>query len=358
MTPRTPDAADLVDVAAVSADLATNPPGDDPVLPAPARSRVQVIDDVALLTRPRPPELIAGRIPAESFGVVFGPAGSCKTFLMLLLALCVALRRTWLGADVLTGGPVVYIAAEGGAGLGARVRAAKMALDAPLDKVAGLYIVPMAVNLMDGASITGLLAATADLHPALFVADTMARCMPGGDENSARDVGMLIAGCDLIRQQTGAAVQLIHHANKSGAAERGSSALRAACDTMLSLERVDDLLTLSCEKQKDSEPFEPIALCLVPVLETDSCTLRLASDVLASGSLTPTQVQLLVTLSTTFLADGPTTAEWLQALPKVAGRTFYRARKMLVDLGYVRPSGKRFVWTGKRFGREADDARD
>jgi hypothetical protein len=312
------------------------------------RSAIVLVNDVELLSRPRPRELIAGRMVAGGFGAAFAPPGACKTFAFVLLAVCVARRHPWLGADVVEGGPIIYVAAEGGAGIVERIRAAKVAVGAPLDVVAGVYVIPQAINLMDPASVGALLEATATLGPVVYIFDTQARCMPGGDENSARDMGLLIAGCDYIRQQTGAAVWPLHHSTKTGSGERGSSALRGAVDTLLSLDRLDDLLTLRCEKQKDSEPFEPINLRLVPVPETNSCTLRLATDVLPSSELTPTQVRLLVALRSTFLSDGATMAEWRATLPDVPERTFYRARKLLVEQGYVRPSGQRFVVTSRK----------
>ena len=68
-------------------------------------------------------------------------------------------------------------------------------------------------------------------------------------------MGLLIAAADRMRIELACAVCLIHHANASGTRERGSTALRAAVDTMLSMTAADDLLTLHCEKQKDAAPL-------------------------------------------------------------------------------------------------------
>jgi len=55
----------------------------------------------------------------------------------------------------------------------------------------------------------------------------------------------------LERSATGATVLWVHHSNKAGTGERGSSALRGACDLLLSLLPADDVVTLSCEKARD-----------------------------------------------------------------------------------------------------------
>ena len=130
----------------------------------------------------------------------------------------------------------------------------------------GLYFVTEAVNLMSPAAMSELLARIQQLPepPALIVFDTFARCLIGGDENSASDVGLAIAHADRLRVETGAAVLLLHHVNAGGERERGSTALRGACDGMFSLKAEDGILTLACEKMKDDAPFPDLRLQLVP----------------------------------------------------------------------------------------------
>lgn len=89
----------------------------------------------------------------------------------------------------------------------------------------------------------------------LIVLDTLARCFAGGDENRASDMGAFIAGCDYIKNQTGATILVVHHIGKDATAgARGSSALRAACDYEFSVGRIPDELgyVLKHTKSKDS----------------------------------------------------------------------------------------------------------
>lgn len=59
---------------------------------------------------------------------------------------------------------------------------------------------------------------------------------------------------------------LVHHTNKTGSAERGSSALRGAMDFMLEIRRISDTGTkavLTCAKLKDGEQWKDQTLDLV-----------------------------------------------------------------------------------------------
>jgi len=56
-------------------------------------------------------------------------------------------------------------------------------------------------------------------------------------------------------------VLALHHVNKVKGDIRGSSALRGAIETELKTKKErKGVVTLSCEKQKDAEEFEPITL--------------------------------------------------------------------------------------------------
>ena len=321
----------------------------EPTVPAPTESErlaAQLVDDAQILTRPAPAEVVEGRLLAGSTLMLFGAAGVGKTFLATGLSLSVASGQSWLGARVLTGGgPVVYVAGEGLAGFSRRIHAGKAALRLPLETAVGLYILGQGIDLMSGLSVEVFLRALDRIGPALIVFDTLARNMLG-DDSSAADVSRVVASLDRIGRETGAMRLVLHHATKAGGVERGSTALRGAVDTMLSLTLVDDLLTLACEKQKDAEPFEPIALRLVPVAETSSCVIRLARDVLSSDDLTIGQGRVLEVLQTQYFADGATAKELQASAPGVPHATLYRALKELCRRGLVQKRGPRFTACG------------
>src|SRR5947199_116032 len=61
-------------------------------------------------------------IPENALAVLYGPPGSGKSFVALAWAMAIATRRLWLG-HATNRGAVTYVAAEGGSGLGQRVKA-------------------------------------------------------------------------------------------------------------------------------------------------------------------------------------------------------------------------------------------
>jgi hypothetical protein len=105
-------------------------------------------------------------------------------------------------------------------------------------------------------------AKSAGLSPRIVVIDTLARCFIGGDENSTRDMGLFVHGCDRLREAfPGATVLVVHHTGKDAKrGDRGSTALRAAADTRIQIwEAKDGTRIVQCEKQKDAERFKTMA---------------------------------------------------------------------------------------------------
>ena len=79
--------------------------------------------------------------------------------------------------------------------------------------------------------------------------------MGPGDENSAADIGAFLNSVDMLRDETGAAVVIVHHAGHGDKTRaRGSSAIRAAVDVEYSLTKTPEGVTLECTKAKDFEP--------------------------------------------------------------------------------------------------------
>jgi len=173
------------------------------------------------------------------------------------------------------------------------------------------------------------------------IVDTFARCFSGCDENSVKEVGAFVAAVDRIRQETGAAVILLHHPDKKGKAERGSTSLRGAVDTIIRMDQSGSTLTLECEKQKDSAPFAPItaALRVVDLGEGETSCAVVPAD--RRARLSEKSSSVLTTLES-FGPEGATATSWEQAsrMPKA---TFYRLRKELVERGLVEKRGSKYV---------------
>lgn len=138
---------------------------------------------------------------------------------------------------------------------------------------------------------------------------------------------------------------LVHHITKTETTERGSGALRGACDTMLQLTKTDDQLRVSCAKQKDAPRFAPVDVQMVP--SGGGCVMQLATAAPRPTGLSDTQRKALHALRSGFTDDGATSAEWQSALPDVTERTYHRAKKVLIESGYVRAEKRKFVPTTK-----------
>jgi len=320
-------------------------------------TRFPLLDDVELLNRPAPTWIVTGRLIQNSLACLYSPPEVGKTTSMVDLGCCIATGRPWLGAAT-TKGPVVYVAAEGADTIQLKVGAWKRTHGYPLDEPIYFCTIPTAVNLLDAGDTTAFIESIRkrSLTPSLVVFDTVARSMPGGDENSARDMGLLVANADRVRRAFDATVVCVHHTDKQEKGERGSGALRGACDTMMQLMQTDDQLRLFCTKQKDAVRFPPVDVQMVP--SGGGCVMRLASDAPRLTGLSDTQQKVLHALRTSFTDDGATTSEWQAAVPDVTERTYHRARKVLIESGYIRTHGQRFAWTGKVPGSESQTLTD
>jgi hypothetical protein len=306
------------------------------VQPVPA-SKFAFVHDDEIETQEPPEQLVDGILPAGGFAVLVGAPSSGKTFVALDLAFCVATGNSW-DERAVKQGSVLYVAAEGTGGLRARVRAMKQKY-AVQDR-AGVLFLLQPVQLMNQQEVDDLLAAIGTLpeSPSFVIIDTLARCLVGGDENTAKEMGQFVNGVDRIRRETGATVLVVHHSGWERKERlRGSSALQGAADTVMILTSKGDVLTLKCDKQKDAEPFEPIKLRLREVDLGDgeaSCVIERLEAISDKGQ------QALATLRS-FGSDGATHAEWMREtkLPKA---TFNRVRHELVSSGYVEERGKKY----------------
>mgnify|MGYP003374899021 FL=1 len=282
--------------------------------------------------------LDAGReIPEQSLTLAYGPSGAGKSFWALDRSIRIAQHS-----------PVIYVAAEGGRGFAARLIAWRKHFGQDLGH---LYFIGEAVNMIDPGEVAEFIATISPHKPVLVVLDTLARCMAGGDENSAQTMGLFVASCDRVREATGAAVLPVHHTGKQGTTERGSSALRAAADQVISLENNDDLIKVSCEKSKDSREFQSYGMRLV-VIDTGrqledgeqetSCVILPSDQVMISPSaiITKNQRKVLEALALDVFGQAGAKGAQIQRITELAEKTMYRALSSLKRGEYVHQDDK------------------
>jgi KaiC/GvpD/RAD55 family RecA-like ATPase len=203
-----------------------------------------------------PVMIVDGLFEAGALAVVFGDSGSGKSTFMLDVAAHVATGRTWRGRRTRKG-ITIWAALESSAGTRRRVAAhcKKHNVD-PADLL--FADVTTALQLIEHHDVKTLIAtvrvAEAEIGEkcSLVVVDTLARAMAGRDENAAQDMGLLVKGCDFIRNETGATVVLIHHSGKDmSRGARGSGALRAAVDTEIEVSGQVNPRQARVTKQRD-----------------------------------------------------------------------------------------------------------
>jgi len=199
-------------------------------------------------------------IPDDSLVVIYGQHGTAKTFLTMDLAAHIASGAAWRNYRVERCG-VIYVAAEGRAGL--RKRLTAWSQEYSTHDALPLVMMTKRVNLLDDAETAVFIVAcklfAGDMHSmghplGLLVFDTLARCIARGDEN--KDMGILVDNAEKIRKALGnVTCVFVHHSGKDPArGARGHTSLPAAADTMIELTKDDGrLLTARVGKQKDEE---------------------------------------------------------------------------------------------------------
>lgn len=203
--------------------------------------------------------LIKGLVPADSMGMLFGASGAFKSFLALDLALHVANEMRWCDRKT-TNGSVVYVAAEGGAGIYRRVAAWHQKHKLPQTKGFHVCITPLLLTLEDQVKQLADAIRALPQTPALVVIDTLSQTF-SGDENAATDIADYIRLLNTyIRAEFGCTVTILHHTGHAASERpRGSSAITANLDFLLGCFRPDaDALAAQLEviKQKDGDKLD------------------------------------------------------------------------------------------------------
>lgn len=295
----------------------------------------------AFIDLPAMDYLVDGLLPASGLGAIVGPPGSFKTFVAVDVALSAASGRLFYGRKVKQV-PVLYILEEGRAGFGQRLLAQKLGHQVALPDT--LQIVSSPVQLANPTQLDLLLATIADMPtaPGLVIVDTLARAFVGFDENAAKDMGILMASLQRVAEATGGLVLALHHPTKLGGV-RGSSALEGALDVIIGIEKTGTLTaTVRCLKMKDAAEFEPFHLKgRVVTLNTPGAS-SLVFDLAGTAEATPSPMNetvraVLRILESLTITGTISAGEWerASAAEDIPRRSFYRARTILLDLGFA-----------------------
>jgi len=245
--------------------------GDTPQDPKPPAGlfRISYRDRVARAGKTHGNPLIKGLLKRGTVNVMYGPSNSGKTFVAMDMSFAIGTGQPWNGRKT-SQGLVVYVAAEGGAGINERTKALDMMRKPEVDPL--FDVVPCPIDLLRGSGpeshTSKLIALIKDAERehgvpcALVVIDTLSRALAGGEENSSVDMGTFIKHIDQIKFATGAAILIIHHSGKDIArGARGWSGVLAAIDTEMELFEN----TFTNTKQRDLARIENLSFQLEAV---------------------------------------------------------------------------------------------
>jgi AAA domain len=297
---------------------------------------------------PDPEPLVDNVLDRGTTALIYGPYGSCKTFLALDLAASVATGRPWQARETLQQ-RVLYIAAEGAAGLKVRVDAWEIGWQRDIPDGA-LDVYPHPVNLTSAAELAELTALLnwSDGY-GLVVIDTLSRCMVGADENSAKDCGAVVDALTVLRDHTPdkrGVIMGLHHPGKDGRTFRGSSVFEAGADTVHRVARDGLMIDFVREKRRDG-PLQDAHRFKLDKIDVDPDA-GLTSVVLSAyqegghmGGHGERAEKLVGIFAQQFAHIGATKAELRTAAMEagIANMTFYRALNDLLESGALINTG-------------------
>jgi len=182
--------------------------------------------------------LVKKILPRRGVAALYGASGSFKSFVLLDLALHVALGWPWAGRRVKQAN-VIYIAAEGAGGFPKR-KAGWLKNKSDLSEKVPFSLVSAAPNL--GGAKGDLEALTnaverAGVKPGVICIDTLAQSLGGAEENGSGMV-QFVANATALANHFGALVIIVHHVGLADDQRlRGHSSLIAALDAAALSER-------------------------------------------------------------------------------------------------------------------------
>lgn len=238
----------------------------------PLPNFLKTITDILAEADPEP--LIEGFVMRGENICFFGTFKIGKSFVTLEMALCIATGLPVFGKlKVHRTGPVVYLSGEGHRGVKKRIVAWCQEHGIDPKSLKGKFFykagVPQAKDALAQAKgyidcITAQLGRT----PEFVVIDTMARSMPGMNENDSGDMGSYLAMTEELRNGLDCTIATVAHMGKDESKGiRGSTAAPAGFDGtyLVTGDKARKILKVESADMKDSGDLGPYCARLKPV---------------------------------------------------------------------------------------------
>ena len=192
--------------------------------------------------------IIPGVLPKIGTGAIFGESRIGKSFLTLDLATKLALGEPWFGYPT-TQSRVVYFPAESWQGLRPRLEAIEAQIGQPLPQ--NLQFMRESIDFCDANHVDMLVATLKDTVDVIFI-DTFNAVTPNTDENSGKDMGIVLAGVRKIVDLCNCLVFFVHHSGYSETSRmRGHSSLPARLDVRIQVRQTNGLPAWKSKGQRE-----------------------------------------------------------------------------------------------------------
>jgi len=286
---------------------------------------------------------IQGVLPSEGAGIIAGPAGYGKSWMLLDLAIEQARGGKWLGQFTTTQGRVLYLDEESSPTL-LRHRLTRLlaAKGLSADQFDIYLAVQQGLSFSDPASLQQLRQLLETLHPTLVIVDSLIR-VHRAKENDATEMAQVFAEVKALIRDFGCTFLFADHHRKPGnfgispdLLLRGSTDKAAFVDTLLSLQRKQGTVIVEHSKSRFAEPVPAFVIRIEDIGET-------ATAVVYSGEAEQIKQAARQEVAIEFLESGLGQGDWIMrkdlvAQAKDAGvseKTLDEALKALEAAGQV-----------------------
>ena len=248
---------------AQAAALAVRDDDDEQTPPTPKKARTRSLRDLLSAGPVAPDWIVKGVIPTNVCAVLWGAPGSLKTTAIMNFGFAMATGTPWVNCETPRKGGFLFVSMESADasvnivhGLAAQHAGI---IDRNVDAPFRIHAEPLSLYDKNGkstaneAKITRLakdIEKETGTRCDLIVLDTLSRVLLGGNENLAGDLAIVSAAAERIKDATGAAVIILHHAKKDGEDFRGSGAILGNFEGLIQAKRTGDVGELVLERLK------------------------------------------------------------------------------------------------------------
>jgi len=313
------------------------------------KPRFKLLSAADIDALPDPEWLIDGVMIKNTLCQMYGPSGEFKSFVAFDQALSVATGKPWLGKYEVAQSKVVYVAGEGGLGYKQRQRAWLKHNKLSIPDLSNFTLLNEPLPLGSEEDVETFIWTVEEYFKqrdiGLLVLDTQARCTVGVEENSNKEMGVIIHSLDTLSKEFEANIHLIHHTGVKDPWSRGASAVKGAMQAQFKVSKVSGKPytgTYHCQKQKDAEDGWEImfqmrkitgigahdSLVMIPMSKNSPEFRQIAEE-----GMSKKRKQMLEALRT-FNKEWVSSKEWFLKTG-IANSTFWDAIPVLVDSGLI-----------------------